>query len=346
MKLTEVSIMKFRLIILTLLCLGFTCAAQNKIDKQGRRQGHWIRTDKDGSRIFEGDFVDGQETGTFNYYYPDGTLKIRNTYIIPGRYCKHEAYDEKGHLLATGYYNQKNRDSVWNIYNEDGRLIKIAHYKMGIKQGTHIIFSAEGDTAEVSTWKDNRRHGRWWKRIGRSGYICGRYEEGLMQGRLAEYDDQGKLTREGFYKNGAKDGHYRYYENGNLTVDENWQNGIMADRRILLHTPANNWQSIFGIAYIVPKGNMGALVYLNDGTKLTCTDTPDALNERIGHEQFVLIDRKNRVMANTSCIEGITHDEDGRAIVKLNPKPPFTIFPEEDCVKMIQSLQRIDQLDE
>lgn len=338
--------MKFRIIVLTLLCLGFACAAQNKIDNQGRRQGHWIKTDKDGSRIFEGDFVDGQETGTFNYYYPDGTLKIRNTYLVPGRYCKHEAFDEKGHLLATGYYNQKNRDSVWHIYNEEGRLLKIATYKMGIKQGAHVIFDANGDTAEVANWKDNRRHGRWWKRIGEKGYITGRYVEGLMQGKLIEYDDHGKLVSEGNYKDGAKNGTYRYYESGNLSVDETWQDGTLVDRRILLHTPSNYWQSIFGIAYYIPKGTMGSIVYLTDGTKLTCTDLPDAINERVGHEHFVLIDRKNRVMASTSSIAGITHDAEGRAILRLDPQPPFTIFPDEDCIKMVQSLKRLDQLDE
>ncbi|MBR3529533.1 MAG: hypothetical protein IKN84_07725 [Bacteroidales bacterium] len=337
--------MKYRLIILILLCLGFACAAQNKIDNKGRRQGHWIKTDKDGSRIFEGDFVDGKETGTFNYYYPNGTLKIRNTYTDPGRFCKHQAYDEKGHLLAEGYYNQKNRDSVWHIYNEEGRLLKIASYRMGIKEGTHIIFSAEGDTVEISTWKDNRRHGRWWKRLGKRAYICGNYVEGLMQGRLVEYDDQGRLSREGYFKDGAKNGKYRYYENGQLTVDETWQDGIMADRKILLHTPGEWWQSIYNIAYMVPKGSNGTLVYLNDGTKLTCTDTPDIINERVGHEHFVLIDQKNRVMANTSAIVRIGHDEDGRAILELDLKPPFTIFPDDDCIKMIRSLQRLDELD-
>ena len=37
-----------------LLLTSVGAMAQNKIDKQGRRQGHWVRTDKDGSKIFEG----------------------------------------------------------------------------------------------------------------------------------------------------------------------------------------------------------------------------------------------------------------------------------------------------
>ena len=344
---TFVSIMKYRLIVLTLLCLGFACNAQNKIDKNGLRQGHWIKTDKDGSRIFEGDFVDGKETGTFNYYYPDGTLKIRNTFTVPGRYCTHEAYNQQGKLLASGFYNQKNRDGEWRFYNDEGKVIKIASYKMGIKEGAHIIFNSNGDTVEVANWKDNHRDGRWWKRIGEKGWITGRYEKGLMQGKLVEYGNDGKKVREGNYKDGVKEGKYQYFENGECTVDESWQKGILADRKILLHTASGTkWQSVFGIAYIVPKGTNGTLVYLNDESKLACTDSPDAINERVGHEQFVMIDRKSRVMANTGSIVGIKKDADGRDILDLSPKPPFTIFPDEECIKMIRSLQRVDQLDE
>ena len=339
--------MRVRIILATLLCLSFIANAQNRIDNQGRRQGHWIKTDKDGSRIFEGDFVDGKETGTFNYYYSDGTLKIRNTFTTPGKYCTHEAYDRKGQLMATGFYNQKNRDGEWRFYGEDGRLIKIASYKMGIKDGAHIIFNKNGDTVEVANWQDNHRHGRWWKRIGEKGYICGRYEKGLMQGKLTEYDGEGRMVREGNYKDGVKDGAYRYYENGTRTVDENWQDGTLADRKILIHTSSGaQWQSIFGIAYFLPMGQKGTLLYLNDGSKLVCTDAPDIINERVGRETFVLIDRKSRVMANIGSVVGIVKDDDGRETLDLLPKPPFTIFPDEECIKMVRSLKRIDELDE
>lgn len=319
--------------------------AQNKVDKQGKRQGHWIKTDKDGSRIFEGDFKDGLEVGTFNYYYPNGTLKIRNTYTIPGRFCHHEAYNEKGQKIATGYYNQKNRDSVWHIYNEEGRLVKIASYKMGVKQGAHVIFNASGDTAEVSNWNDNHRHGRWWKRIGSKGYITGTYVNGLMQGKLTEYGEDGKLLRQGNYKNGMKDGKYCYYEGGKMTVEENWQNGALSERKILLHCPSERWVSVFSMAYFMPKGSNGTTVYQNDGTKLQCTEGLDIVNQRAGQETFVLIDTKSRVMASTGSIMGITKDADGRAILELQPKAPFTIFPDEDCIRLVQSLKRSDQLD-
>lgn len=93
--------MKSHLILLALLLLGFACGAQNQIDKQGRKQGHWIKNDKNGAKIFEGEFKDGHEVGTFQYFYPDGTLRIKNTFEgSDGKRCAHEAYDEKGRTLV------------------------------------------------------------------------------------------------------------------------------------------------------------------------------------------------------------------------------------------------------
>ena len=337
--------MKLRIIVLALLCIGFACTAQNKIDKQGRRQGHWIKTDTDGSKIFEGDFKDGKEIGTFNYYYPNGKLRIRNVFTTPGRYCTHEAYDEQGHLLARGFYNQKNRDSIWHYYNEQGKEVKVASYKMGIKHGTHIIFNSNGDTAEVTTWNDNHRHGRWWKRIGEKGWITATYKNGILTGRLVEYDGNGNKVQDGNYNSeGLKDGRYDYFENGNPTVSETWNAGRLQDRRIMLHTPQAQWVGHNTLAYFMPKGNT-TRIYLNDGKVLNANESLESVLTRVGEEQFVIIDKKNRIYAARTCIAGVKKDSDGRDILDLVPTPAFTIFPDEDCIKMVKSLQRVDELD-
>lgn len=337
---------KILLLTSSLFLITSLLTAQNRIDNQGRKQGKWIKTDTDGSRIFEGEFKDGKEVGVFNYYYPDGKLKIRNTFTVPGRYCSHEAYDKEGRLLTKGFFDQKNRDSVWLFYNEDGRLVKRATYRMGIKQGLHIVFGAQGDTAEVSNWRDNRRHGRWWKRVGSKGYITANYVDGKIEGRLVEYDDNGKIAREGQYKDGVKDGNNTIYNNGLPVVKESWQKGFLTDRKIKLSCPNERWVSMYSIAYYMPKGSNGSNVYLNDGTRLQCTESPDHIGQRVDDGPFVIVDRKARLVANTNNIEGIEKDAEGREILKLSPKPAFSIFPDDECKKMIRSINRTDELDQ
>ena len=314
-----------------------SATAQNQVDKQGRRQGHWIRTDKDGSKIFEGDFKDGLETGTFTYYYHDGTVRIRNTYTEPGRRCLHEAYDEQGHLLARGEYNQRNRDGLWSFFAEDGRLVKEASYRMGVKDGRHVVFNRSGDTAEVAFWQNNRRHGRWWKRIGQNGYITANYVNGNIEGRLVEYDENGNLAREGYYSGGLKHGDYRYFENGNLVIKERWNYGMMNDREILIASPSPSFVSIHDIACMAAQGKAKTVVLLRDGQKLVAHENFEPVFNRAGDELFALANRKSHISVARNCIQGIGRDNEGRDILLLEPQPDFAIFPDEDAIKMVRS---------
>ena len=311
--------------------------AQNKIDNQGRRQGHWIRTDKDGAKIYEGDFVDGQETGIFTYYYPDGTIRIRNTYTLPGVRCTHQAYDEQGHLIAQGAYDRRNRDGLWRFYAADGRLVKEATYRMGIKDGIHVIYNQSGDTAEVTHWTNNHRNGRWWKRIGKNGYITGTYVAGGLEGRLVEYDEQGRLCREGHYSDGLKHGTYRYFEEGRLTIDETWEHGLMTDRRILLLLPEEAYRSVHSIVCLAPLGRNKVTLLLSDGTKLITYESAETVYERLGDEFFDCANRKSRIMVARRAVQGLGHDDEGRDILLIDPQPDFTIFPDEDGIKMVRS---------
>ena len=319
------------------LFVGNMATAQNQLDKQGRRQGHWVRTDKDGSKIYEGTFKDGLETGTFTYYYSDGTVRMRNTYTEPGTVCNHEAYDEQGHLLARGTYNRRNRDGLWQFYGPDGRLLKECDYKMGVKHGRHVVYTQSGDTAEVTGWDNNRRHGRWWKRIGKTGYITGVYQHGGLEGRLVEYDDAGLMVRDGHYKGGLKHGSYRYFENNKLTIDETWNSGTLTDRRILLMTPQDEYVSVFDIVCLAPQGKAKVVVVLKDGTKKVSREGADEVYDRLGNELFDYANRKSRVLVAREHVQGVSKDNEGRDILLLEPQPDFTIYPDEDGIKMARS---------
>ena len=331
--------MKYRLIILALMMVGIACQAQNKIDDQGRRQGHWVKTDKQGAKVFEGDFVDGLETGTFTYYYPDGTVRIRNEYTVPGKVCRHQVYDKNGHLLAKGTFNQKNRDGLWEFFSENGKQVKTTTYKMGVRHGLQVIFTSDGDTAEVCNWSDNHRHGRWWKRIGKQGYITATYVNGGIDGRLVEYNVNQQLVREGHYTSGERDGHWKYFDQGQLVVDETWKMGLMRDRKVRLLLPEERFVSIYDINYMAPQGNKKTVVYLHDGTKLIDHEGSEVLYAHVGNDRFTLANKEARIMVATDLIIGTTRDNEGREILSLDPRPDFDVYPDDDCMRMLHSLK-------
>lgn len=335
--------MKYRFLIFALLMAGFACQAQNQIDKQGRKQGHWVKTDKQGAKIYEGDFSDGLETGTFTYFYPNGTVRIINEYTIPGKVCHHQVFDEKGRLLAKGDFNQKNRDGLWLFYSEKGSVVKMTTYKMGVRNGLQVIFNSEGDTAEVCNWTDNHRNGRWWKRIGLKGYITATYVHGGIEGRLVEYNDEQHLVREGYYKHGERDGHFKYYEDNKMVVDETWREGRMTDREVRLTLPEERYVSIYDINYMAPQGNNKTIVYLTNNVKLIDHENAESLYAHVGNGRFTLANKEARIMVATDLIVGTTRDKEGREILDLDPAPDFSVFPDEDCMKMLHSLRMHQQ---
>lgn len=338
--------MRYKVIALALMMVGFACQAQNQIDKQGRRQGHWVKTDKQGAKIYEGDFIDDKETGTFTYFYPDGTIRIQNEYTVPGKICKHQVYDGKGNMLAKGNFNQKNRDGLWEFYSEGGKPIKLTTYKMGVRHGLQVIFTSNGDTAEVCNWADNHRNGRWWKRIGKQGWITATYVKGGIEGRLVEYNDNQELVREGFYTQGERNGTWSYYESGKVVVRERWTMGTMRDREIRLLLPEERFVSIYDINYLAAQGKKKTIIYMNGGTKLTDMEPAEVVFGRIGSELFTLANRENRIMVATKMIVGTTRDSEGREILSLDPMPDFSVFPDEDCIKMLKSLKLQKQTEE
>lgn len=338
--------MKYTILALALLWAGMTCQAQNQIDKQGRKQGTWVKTDKQGSKIYEGTFVDDQETGTFTYYYPNGAVRIRNEYTVPGKICMHEVYDKEGHLLAKGNFNQKNRDGRWEFFSVNGNMIKLTHYKMGVRHGLQVIFTSDGDTAEVSNWSDNRRHGRWWKRVGRKGYITANYVHGGIEGRLVEYDENEQLVQEGFYTQGERNGVWKYFEQGELVVREHWTMGHNRDREVRLLLPEKQFVSIYDIYYMAPQGKKKSIVYLSDGTKLIDEEPAELLYAHVGNGHFTLANQESRIMVATNLIVGTTLDKEGREILSLDPKPDFDVFPDKNCMTMLRSLQLQKQTQE
>lgn len=331
--------MKYRVLILTLMLAGIACQAQNQIDKQGRKQGRWVKTDKQGAKVYEGTFADDLETGTFTYFWPNGAVRIRNEYSVPGKICHHQVYDQQGHLLATGTLNQQNRDGLWEFFATDGKTIKKTTYKMGVRHGLQVIFTSAGDTAEVCNWADNHRHGRWWKRIGYKGYITATFVKGGIEGRLVEYNDAQQLVREGYYTKGERNGHWKYYENGEMVVDETWRMGDLRDREVRLLLPEERFVSIYDINYMAPQGKHKTIVYLSNGTKLTDLEAAEVLYGRIGGERFSLANKEARIMVATNLIIGTTFDSEGRIILDLDPRPDFKVFPDDDCMKMLHSLE-------
>jgi antitoxin component YwqK of YwqJK toxin-antitoxin module len=329
--------MKTKIIMALLALVPLMGVAQNMMDSQGRRQGKWVKMDKNNRKIYEGTFKDGLEIGTFTYYYSDGTVRMKNTFLVDGKFCSHEAYDKNGKLMATGFYNQKNRDSVWNIFNAEGKLLKSETYKMGTKTGKSVLFSSTGDTIEIQYWNDNKKHGYWYRKV-LNGYLTGNYANNLLDGKYAEYRNN-KVVSEGNYSQGLRDGQWKFYDGNNLEVVEKWNNGNLHDRKVLIYTEQPQMISTDEIAYFYPKGR-NTIVITMDGTTMVDQENSHKLFEKVGEENFVILNNEKQLVAAYRCIVGFEKDEDGKEYVELSPKLSFNLYPDDNCRKLVESILR------
>ena len=329
--------MKRVIIIAVIALFPLSLCAQNKMDSQGRRQGKWEKVDKNNRKVYEGVFKDGLETGVFTYYYGDGSVRMKNTFIKDGVYCKHEAYDKNGNIMVEGFYNQKNRDSVWTIYSEKGNVLKMETYKMGTKNGKSVLFSAKGDTVEIQYWNDDKKHGYWYRKT-LNGYLKGNYKDGLLNGKFGEYIG-GKLATEGCYENGLRVNQWKYWNGNNLEKVERWSEGIMVSRKVLIYSDKPQMIDISDIAYFYPKGQK-TIVITMQGETLIDNENSDILFGRLGSEYFVTLNKERKLVASYSCIKGFDVDEDGKQYVVLEPELSFRLYPDEDCMKLVKSIIR------
>jgi len=78
-------------------------------------------------------------SGTYEYYYKNGNLKL------------------------SGYYFDGKKDGEWNYYNENGNIVKTENYDKGLLNGDFKLFFDDGITEKlIGKYVDGKRIGTWF----------------------------------------------------------------------------------------------------------------------------------------------------------------------------------------
>lgn len=133
--------MKKILLILLLFMLPLSALAKEKYEFKG---GILYNDGKKVTGTFElifekyrakGSFVNGLPDGTFERYYPDGSIMLKNTFVAGVRMTE-ETYYKSGKLLIK--FSKK--DNSLKVFYEDGNLV----LSRNIKTGSYIIYHENG----------------------------------------------------------------------------------------------------------------------------------------------------------------------------------------------------------
>jgi antitoxin component YwqK of YwqJK toxin-antitoxin module len=221
-------------LILTLIFFAcFHIHAQdtlNKSDAAGKKQGYWIKKDKEGKKIYEGHFNHDIPIGQFKYYYPGGELKAVSFISDSGNRSQTTAYFKNGQKMAQGVYIKEKRDSTWKFFSEfENVVVSEEFYKDGRKEGVSKTFYPDGRVAERMTWSNGIRSGLWetYYTDGKLKLKCA-YKNDLKDGPLKTYNMSGKIRLTGQYINGDADGTWIYYtEKGEIEKKEYFSKGLL-----------------------------------------------------------------------------------------------------------------------
>ena len=232
---------------------------------KGKRNGKGKEYNKYCELIYEGEYLNGKRNGKGKEYYSNGKLLFEGEYLNGNR-SKGKEYDIKGNisydlnnlngLIKKYYYNGKiefegeylngKKKGKGKEYNDDGHLIFEGEYLNGERNGKgkeyydfELIYEGEylngkrhGKGKEYDNRKlifegeylnGNRWKGKGYKREKNISYIL---ENG--KGYIKEYDSYHKLTMEGEYLDGKRNGKWKKYDSDNNIIFEGeYVNGKM-----------------------------------------------------------------------------------------------------------------------
>ena len=139
--------MKKILLIFLLFLMTLSVSAKEKYEVKG---GVLYNDGKKVTGTFElifekyrakGSFVNGLPDGTFERYYPDGSIMLKNTFVAGIRMTE-ETYYKSGKLLLKA----SKKDDSLKLFYEDGSLV----LSRNIKTGSYIIYHENGKPLVVS----------------------------------------------------------------------------------------------------------------------------------------------------------------------------------------------------
>ena len=112
-------------------------------------------------------------------------------------------YDKTNGIKEVGKYKNFKRDGLWTIYYEDGSYEE-RYYKYGTLDREIIKYNINGVIIKKITVIDGKK-----------------------EGKCIEYDSNGNIVFECFYKDDELDGTFKRYSNNKVILEENYKNGIL-----------------------------------------------------------------------------------------------------------------------
>jgi len=207
--------------------------------KNNERDGHWVAYDESGTKLSEGDYVQGKKNGLHTIYFYNGEKESEINYKngekdghavwyrrdttkkssvkmvkhIEGNFVGDVQnghwiyYQIDGTIGNEGEYLDGKMSGLWTWYYDGKKIWKTANYQNGERNGLYTVYYENGQVYYTGNYKDNKEEG-FWKRFHENGKpeIQGCFHDGKQDSVWKEWFDNGVLRYEINYVQNKKDG--------------------------------------------------------------------------------------------------------------------------------------------
>lgn len=138
----------------------------------------------------------------------------------------------KDKIKEEGKYVNDKKEGRWVSYYINGNKKQIMFYENGIGNGKVRMFYENGNVSEEGTWNGKERFWtgeyKFYYENGNPSYLWFYDENGKRTGVQRYFHENGNLSVEGEWKEGAETGVIKkYYENGSLESEQSFNSGIL-----------------------------------------------------------------------------------------------------------------------
>ncbi|MFT7613510.1 MAG: antitoxin component YwqK of YwqJK toxin-antitoxin module [Parvicellaceae bacterium] len=204
------------------------------------QHGLWIYYYKNGDVYYKGDYKAGMKNGTWDYFYKGARKWKTGTYTDDIKEGMWTTWFESGEMLQEGGYKAGKEEGPWSSWYENGidkdqgtykegkmngswkgwypnsKMNYEGFYERDMKTSAWKYYFDDGNLRDEGSWKISKKQSQMEKIIVEAT----RYREQSHKSGLWKSYSQidGKITAEGPYKLGKKEGVWRHYYPGGVIV--------------------------------------------------------------------------------------------------------------------------------
>jgi antitoxin component YwqK of YwqJK toxin-antitoxin module len=188
-----------------------------------KRTGQWTYFYLNGKKFKEGTFDNDLKNGEWKTWYEDETLLMEGSYLNGKEDGEWNNYWESGDLKNKATFKSGKLDGEWQSHFPNGKPHVIGEYSDDLKIGEWQTFFDNGKPKDIVTYKVFKKKSKVESLM--KGHVT---MESKLHGHSISYSDKDfRMTEEGNYKEGLKDGEWTAYHPGGkmAAVVSNYKDG-------------------------------------------------------------------------------------------------------------------------